>query len=340
MHGVRSAREARGWSQADLARTSGVRRATISGIETERVVPSVQIALQLAEALELTVESLFVNDARQLTWARLPPEGPTRYWAAEVAGVALAYPVEPSAVPHPHDGVGQPWADLPIPPSQNLHTTLVLASCDPTAALLARALADRGIRLICLNRPSGAALDLLRQGLVHAAGVHFATPKTPDANRAAEQTLRWLPGGEWEIGVVVSQDLRKRALMDLVRQDLRWVNRPQGSGARASLDRLLGAHRGDRGPPMGYEHEARDHVAVAEVVAAGFAQAGVAVRMVAQERGLGFRSIETAFYEIAVAPSMSHDPRILALSEVLSSKAYLRSLGEVPGMSPLRAGAS
>lgn len=337
MHGVRTAREARGWSQADLARTSGVRRATISGIETERVVPSVQIALQLAEALEQTVESLFVKDTRQLTWARLPPEGPTRYWAAEVSGVALAYPVEPTAVAQPHDGVGQPWADLVVPPSQNLHATLVLASCDPSASLLAVALAERGIRLICLNRPSGAALELLRQGLVHAAGVHLATPKAPDRNRDEGPGLRWLPGAEWEVGVVVSQDLRRRALIDLVRQDLRWVNRAEGSGARASLDRLLSAHRGDRAHPTGYDHVARDHVAVAEVVSAGFAQAGVAVRMVAQERGLGFRSIETAIYEIAVASDMSHDPRILALSEVLTSKAYQRTLSEVPGMSPLKA---
>lgn len=337
MHSIRAEREARGWSQAELAQRSGVPRATISAVETGRVVPSVQIALALAQSLERTVEALFEPGPGQLTWAWPPPEGPVRFWAAEVGGRPLAYPVEPVASPYPHDGVGQPWADLPAPSQENLRNTLVLASCDPSAPLWAHALAERGVRLLLLNRPSAVALNLLRQGLIHAAGVHFSTPHNPEANRdAGGEGLRWLPGARWEVGVVLAAQLRRRALIDVVRQDASWVNRPQGSGARASLDRLLQAHRGDRPVPKGYEREVRDHVAVAEAVASGFADAGVALRVVAHERGLGFRLVETALYELAVRAEAVHDPRVVALRAVLESARFARTLSEVPGMAPLR----
>ena len=333
MHPIRVQREARGWSQAELAHHSGVRRATISAIETGRVVPSVHIALQLAQALEHSVERLFEPKPDHLAWAWPPPDGAVRFWAAQVYGRALAYPVEPVLTPYPHDGLGQPWTDLAIGSRDNLRNTVVLASCDPSVPLLAHAMAARGFRLLVLSRPSAVALNLLRQGLVHAAGVHFATSDRPEANREGPQDdLLWLPAMHWEVGVALGSELRRRALVDVVRQPITWINRPLGSGARDSLDRLFAAHRQALGAPAGYEREVRDHFAVGEAVASGLAQAGLTLRMVAQERNLGFRKVETALYEIAVRADKAHDPAIAALRSVLGSGDFGRTLAEVPGM--------
>jgi len=56
---LREAREARGWTQAQLAEAIGVSRKTINTIENGVFVPSTVIALKLARALGQPVEALF-----------------------------------------------------------------------------------------------------------------------------------------------------------------------------------------------------------------------------------------------------------------------------------------
>lgn len=47
------------WSQEQLARISNVPRSTIHAIENETRIPSVLVALKLANALGVTVEDIF-----------------------------------------------------------------------------------------------------------------------------------------------------------------------------------------------------------------------------------------------------------------------------------------
>ena len=56
---LREAREAKGWTQADLAEHIGVSRKTINTIENGIFVPSTVIALKLARAFGRPVEQLF-----------------------------------------------------------------------------------------------------------------------------------------------------------------------------------------------------------------------------------------------------------------------------------------
>lgn len=58
---VRLEREARGWSQADLAERSGVSKASISKIEREEVSPTAVILVRLAAAFDLTLAGLLVR---------------------------------------------------------------------------------------------------------------------------------------------------------------------------------------------------------------------------------------------------------------------------------------
>ena len=56
---IRDEREARGWTQADLAARIGVSRKTVNTVENGVFIPSTVIALKMAEAFGLTVEKLF-----------------------------------------------------------------------------------------------------------------------------------------------------------------------------------------------------------------------------------------------------------------------------------------
>ena len=56
---VREAREAKGWTQAELAERIGVSRKTVNTVENGVFVPSTIVALKLAQALDESVETLF-----------------------------------------------------------------------------------------------------------------------------------------------------------------------------------------------------------------------------------------------------------------------------------------
>ena len=54
-------REARGWSQGELARRLGVSRQTINAVETDKYDPSLPLALRMARLFEVAVPELFID---------------------------------------------------------------------------------------------------------------------------------------------------------------------------------------------------------------------------------------------------------------------------------------
>ena len=56
---IRAAREALGWTQAELAERMGVSRKTVNTVENGVFIPSTNVALKAARALGRSVEDLF-----------------------------------------------------------------------------------------------------------------------------------------------------------------------------------------------------------------------------------------------------------------------------------------
>jgi len=173
---------------------------------------------------------------------------------------------------------------------------------------------------------------LLRQGLVHVAGVHLTTATGETAN---DQTVRSSLGAghhlihqmRWESGIAVVADRKVRSVRALLRSDARWVNREEGSAARQTFDRLLG----DMRRPSGYHQVVRDHRAVAEAISNGWADAGICIRPAATEARVGFVSLQEEAYELCVTDASLDDPRLIALNATRRSKRYRQLVGEVPG---------
>src|SRR5262245_47736775 len=216
---VRAFRDRLGWSQDELARRSGRSRAGISAIETDRLVPSTGAALALARAFGCTVEDLFrlprvesATGGDESAWAWAATQPACRYWRAEVNGITRAYPVEFSPLGLlPHDGLfkdGTFRDHARATPTQ----TLVIACCDPAVGLIAQELARAGdVRLIVLQRSSHAALELLGEGLVHAAGVHLSRAEVPEGNLTSVRDLlraggdlRLLRVADWDEGIALA----------------------------------------------------------------------------------------------------------------------------------------
>jgi molybdate-binding protein/DNA-binding XRE family transcriptional regulator len=335
---VRDRRLARRWSQQDLADQAGIARASVSAIEIERLVPSTAAALALAAALDCRVEDLFQLPEQpriEPQWAWTSPAVMQRYWQAEVGDRTLLYPHETTELGMiEHDGVAssgsfkQRTASLPA--------TLVMASCDPAVALLAAELArEAGIRLLAFSRSSRQALALVKQGLVHIAGLHLS-PADQDGNAAAVRAelgtgYRLARVAQWEEGVATTSD-RSSSIRSLVKSRIRWVGREPGSGARECLDELIGPRAAPR-------RTARNHRGVVEAVRCGWADAGVCLRLTAEEANLKFLPVREEAYDLCFAEMMAADPRIQALLKVLRSNAYQTMISDLPGYRAKNTGA-
>jgi molybdate-binding protein len=305
----------------------------VSAIESERLSPSVANALALAAVLECSVEELF-GHARAVKsgrpeWAWVPRGESVRYWEAEVAQRHLLYPVEAMALnPTPHDGVWQ--NGVQHGKAAAAETTLVLASCDPAAGLLAAEYARAtGFRMLIFPRGGQAALELMRQRLVHVAGLHYATDAAPNRN---VETVRAQGLGEcrlvrlarWETGVALATEDRSHSAASLAQRGLRWAAREPGSAARECLDELLG-HRTFAG------RQVDGHPAVAEAVRAGWAEAGICVRLSAAEAGLNFLPVRHESLDLCFPSARQNDPRIQALVRLLRTRACRQLISELPG---------
>lgn len=300
-------------------------------------MPSVAVALKVAAALEEAVEAVFGTTGGDvpLAWAWPAPNANRRVWYASVNGRRLLLPVEPTAAGAiPHDGRADGdslhllGCDATTP-----ERTLVVAGCDPLVGFLVRELAAaHGIRVLPLLRSSAQALDLLRRGLVHAAGVHYTDA---DGHSANDDIVRATLGSgyrlvhqlRWDAGIAVWPQRRERTPRALLRAGVRWVNREEGSAARRVFDTLLAAGR----RPDGYDRVVGDHRAVAATVSSGWAEAGLCVKPAAEEARLGFIPLQQEAYELCVAGARLDDPRIQALLAVLQSSTYRQWIADVPG---------
>ena len=199
--------------------------------------------------------------------------------------------------------------DAPAPPLR------LAASHDPT---LVDALGGlEGIALqVC---GSSEALEALRAGRADAAGCHFGTAgDTPPAAVLAglrKDGLRALPLFRRAQGLMTApgNPLGLRSIADLARSGARFVNRQRGSGTRAWFDRMLAAAGLEPAAIRGHGDEEFTHQAVAAVVAAGRADAGMGAEAAARRFGLHFRKLGEETYFLVLPARDARDRRVRAL---------------------------
>lgn len=333
---VRDRRTALGWSQEELAARAGVSRAGLSAIEIGRLVPSVAASLAIASALGCRVEDLFriasgeSLPAEALAW--IPPGvDEFRCKEVEIGGIRRLFPLEASAQGViGHDGIMRTGAYQRTGVSEP-GKTLVMATCDPAVNLLAEELLRQtGVRLLSYRRSSRDALDMLRKGLAHVAGLHLAKADEPEANATAVVSMlgtgyTLVRMAKWEEGIAFAAGSDIPSAVLSLRDKVRWVGREPGSGARQCLDELL-EMKSPRSMML-----AGDHQAVAAAVRNGWAEAGICLKIVGAESSLKFRTVREEAYDLCFASSDEHDPRIQALLQVSRSAGFRRTISELPG---------
>jgi putative molybdopterin biosynthesis protein len=103
------------------------------------------------------------------------------------------------------------------------------------------------------------------------------------------------------------------------------INRNQGSGTRALIDRLLAGAK-----PPGYAVQPRNHNAVAAAVLQGRGDWGMTLDTIARNAGLGFLPVQAEQYDFIVPRSRADRPGVVAFRMLLQqepTREALRRLG-------------
>src|SRR4051794_18749934 len=176
-------------------------------------------------------------------------------------------------------------------------------SDDPALDVLIRAAGD-AVDVIAGPRGSVHGLEAMARGQADACVLHLFHARSGRYNDPYVRRL--LPGEPivlihlWrrEVGLVVPRGnpLALSGVADLAGRRLAW--RARGSGSRLLLERLLAEARVEPASESG--EPADSHFAVAAAVAAGAADAGLAVRAVAEACDLDFVGLVVEPFELAV----------------------------------------
>jgi len=216
----------------------------------------------------------------------------------------------------------------------DLANRILIAGCDPAAALTARCLQRKGIELIVSYQNSSRALELLKKGFVHIAGTHLPDRKTgasnlPEVVRIFGKTsVAVFSYAVWEEGIVVDHGNPKSiaAISDLKRRDVRMTNREKGAGCRSLLDSELKKLGIDAKTVKGYDHVVHGHLPAAREVKAKTSDCCISTRASAQALGLDFVPLATKQYDLVVLQSHLALPPVQALIEMLGQSAFRREM--------------
>ncbi len=190
--------------------------------------------------------------------------------------------------------------------------------------------ASPDLSLFSANTGSEAGIDRLRRGLCHLAAAHILDPQTGEYNipylqeKAADLPVVLVNLFQRSLGLLVAAGNPKGivSLADLVRPDVRFVNRQAGSGTRKLLDHHLGRLGLDPGAIQGYDRETHTHMSVAATVSSGAADVGLGIAAAAKALRLDFVPCLPERLDLAIPKKLFNSYPMQALLGVIRSAEF------------------
>lgn len=224
---------------------------------------------------------------------------------------------------------------LPRPPQ----ALRVHASHGFAIAALMQQLNAAGLQVELRYRNSFESVAALSHGECDLAGFHvpigeFEVP-------AAQRYRRWLRDDTHLLvqvavrtqGLFAAPGNPKfvRGLADLRRRDLRFVNRPEGSGTRMLTELMLAKQGISHDEVTGYDSAEFTHAAVAAFIASDMADVGMGVQTAAQRFGLHFIPLVRERYFLAMNRRARETDPMPQVIQLLQSPAYRSSVAALGG---------
>jgi putative molybdopterin biosynthesis protein len=348
---VRNARLERGLSVTELCKRAEISRQALSSIESDRYQPNVMVALRIAEAFGVPVETLFGQDDTGFRKIEAHWSGGTKYQRsseavtlARIRGRVVAVPQARAAITLSPSGgrletaKGETASVRTSLSQEEIDTTLLLAGCDPSISILGAWFARHRspIHLVGVQCSSSKALGALFAGTVHCAGTHLRDSRTGEYNlgavrrHAGAEPMVLVHFAQWEIGLASApgNPLGIGGFEDLARREVKIVNREQGSGARRALDEALARMNLRSEKIRGYGSEVGGHLEVAAAIASKRADAGVTIRVAAEAYGLGFTPTREERYDLVFPESEMYAPPLRVMLDALNSGLFSREISQ------------
>ena len=237
-----------------------------------------------------------------------------------------------------HDPV---TAELLRPMSQVKNTVVVVGSHDNTLDLLADRLQATypALTLSSSHVGSMGGLMAIRKGVCHLAGSHLLDAEEGTYN--VSYIKKYLPGiavrrvnlAFRDQGLMVLSGNPKKigGIEDLVREDIRLINRQGGSGTRILLDYRLKQLGIDAAKIRGYRDEEFTHMSVAVAVLSGRADVGLGIYAAARALGLDFIPVVIEQYDLIIPEEHFASENIRKLLEIINSRVFKMQVEKLGG---------
>ncbi len=317
---LRSFRVEAGLTQGELAARAGVSRQLVGAVEAGRHLPRVDAGLALAAALGVEVRRLFgpSGPASDVVSGLSPKEGT----AVRLGWVGDRVVTAPARI----GGDGWDSADAVVEggrvvPFGDVNSGAVVAGCEPGLETMEHLLRHGGSGAVAVATSSGAALDALVAGRVHAAVVHGPVESLPSGPSVPAVVRFRLTG--WRVGLAIPPDIGSSWWQEVLAGQLAVVQREAGAAVQRSFEEAVGGST-TRGPRVGGHVVAARHGMAAELPAVTVEPAALAV-------GAGFHLLDRHEAQLWVGEQWMTERGVEQVMDLIASSRFRRRLETVGG---------
>lgn len=315
---LRGLRLEAGLTQGELAARAGVSRQLVGAVEAGRHLPRVDAGLALAAALGVDVRRLFgsAEPASDVVSGLMPQEGS----AVRLGWVGERLVTTPARI----GGDGWDSADAVVEggravPFGDANPGAVVAGCEPGLETVEHLLRQGGSGAVAVATSSGAALDALGAGRVHAAVVHGPVGSLP---RYPPTVVRFRLTG-WRVGLAIPPGLGSSWWQQVLDGELPVVQRESGAAVQRTLEETVGGST-PKGPRVGGHVIAARHGMAAGLPALTVEPAALAV-------GAGFHPLDRHEAQLWVGEEWLADRGVEQVVDLIASSRFRRRLQAVGG---------
>ncbi|MDO9111129.1 MAG: molybdopterin biosynthesis protein, partial [Desulfatirhabdiaceae bacterium] len=239
-------------------------------------------------------------------------------------------------------------AELLRPLSSIKNTIVVVGSHDNTLDVLADMISFHypGLTLSSSHVGSMGGLMAIKRGVCHLAGSHLLN--TEDGTYNLSDIRRFLPDIPVkrvqlvfrDQGFMVSRGNPKgiKGIEDLVRKDIRFVNRQSGSGTRILLDYRIRQLNLNPEDISGYDVDEFTHMSVAAAVLGGTADMGLGIYAAARALNLDFIPVVTEQYDLIIPERFFDTDNIQHLLTMIRTPDFKQRVEKLGGYHTERTG--
>jgi putative molybdopterin biosynthesis protein len=218
-------------------------------------------------------------------------------------------------------------------------TILCIGSHDLILDKITEFITKKGRRFLSVNVGSIGGLISLNRGESHIAGSHLLDVETGDYDffyinkYVTNISVRVIALAMREQGLIVKKGNPQNieSLEDLVRPEVKFINRQKGAGTRVLLDYRLNANNILSSQIKGYEQEEYTHLGVAAAVASGRVDCGLGIAAASMAYGLDFIPLFKERYDLIIDQRYADSELIKPLYEILEDPAFKNSIIELKG---------